>query len=185
MLNSLSGLIAGKYPFHAPLPRNYLSPYYESWCWSLCGCVLHHICIWWPHFFLAVAALALCRAPWSLWSTGFDPLGRSIIEYQCFQTSVIPSSFVYSDMIVTARISSRVVNPEEPEKLLFFLVNLPGSRNFIELMDFYKWVNDVLWKLLCIFMWLQESETASSPPPTFAYWKAEFSDFLLATTTDA
>lgn len=65
--------------------------------------------------------------------------------------------------------------PRSQRSLWFFLPNLPGSRNFIELIDFYQeWVNDVLWKLLCIFMWLQESETAPSPPPTFAYLKAEF-----------
>lgn len=78
-------------------------------------------------------------------------------------------------MIVTNRVRSHIVNPEEPEKLVFSLANLPGFRNFIELIDLYhEWVNDVLWKLLCIFVWLQESETAPSPPPTFAYLKAKF-----------
>lgn len=50
---------------------------------------------------------------------------------------MVPSSFVYSDMIVRARVRSHIVNPEEPEKLVFFLANLPGSINFIELIDFY------------------------------------------------
>lgn len=71
-------------------------------------------------------------------SIGFDLLRRSIIECQRFQTAVIPSSFVYRDVIVTARVRSHIVNPEEPDKLVFFLANLPGSRKFIELIDFYQ-----------------------------------------------
>lgn len=142
----------------------------ESQGLTLSGCVLHHISIWWLQFLRvakpvplwwpcqAVAALAMRRAPGSWWPPGFDPFGGGVIEYQCFQTAVTHSACVYSDMLITARVRSQTTNLEEKEEL----ANLLGFRNFIELIDFcYKWVNDVLWKLLRTFMWLQEKWNCS------------------------
>lgn len=155
-------------------PSPEMIPYYESWCFSLCGCVLHHICIWWPHVFnvllhwLRAGLLEAC-ALWAL-----TPLEGALLSTRVSRQLW----FLHHLFIVTWLLqpgSDRILWTLRSQRSLFFLANLPGSINFIELIDFYhEWVNDVLWKLLRIFMWLQETETAPSPPPTFAYLKAEF-----------